>query len=344
MSLPATMHGLQLQVPGRLGIATLPVPIPGPRDVLVRTLAATICTSDLHDIDHNPFNIALPRVMGHEGAGEVVGLGAEVTGIRLGDTVALHPVVPCRDCPECQRGMGHHCVRMGHLGFDREGCFADYVAHRADRVRVLPAGLDPAVGALLEPVCVCLQAVARAGDLRGKTLLVVGDGPFGVLIARLALRTAARVILLGREPFRLRQVQRAVTMLASDHAATLSALKAEAPAGIDAAILAVGSTEGARLALAALRPRGRLVLFAAPPRDTALDLFSTHVRELEIVGACNDEERLDEALALLADPALDLAGLVTHRLPFDRWPEAFQLARHGHDRALKVAITFPSAS
>jgi threonine dehydrogenase-like Zn-dependent dehydrogenase len=74
-----------------------------------------------------------------------------------------------------------------------------------------------------------------------------------------------------------------------------------------------------------------------------LNLFSVHLQELEIVGSCNDEDRIEEALACLCDPALALHQIVTHSIPFERWPEAFALARQGHDRALKVAITFPEA-
>jgi threonine dehydrogenase-like Zn-dependent dehydrogenase len=109
---------------------------------------------------------------------------------------------------------------------------------------------------------------------------------------------------------------------------------------MDIAILAVSSAEAALSCLASLRPRGRLVLFSALPDGAPLDLVSLHLRELEIVGACNDEERLDDALQCLGDPSLALHEIVTHLVPFAQWPEAFTLARDGHDRALKVALTF----
>ena len=83
---------------GELALTTLPMPAPGPRDVLIRTLAATICTSDLHDLARNPFGIGLPRVLGHEAAGVVVAWGAEVREFTLGSRVAVHPVVPCGEC------------------------------------------------------------------------------------------------------------------------------------------------------------------------------------------------------------------------------------------------------
>jgi len=327
------MQALQMRELGELVLTTLPVPTPGPRDVLIRTLAATICTSDLHDLARNPFGIALPRVLGHEAAGVVVACGAEAREFAPGMRVAVHPVVPCGGCAECARGFGHLCARMGHLGNDRDGAFAEYFVQRADRVRCLPEQVPATVGALLEPVAVCLQAVARAGAVHGRDVLVAGDGPFGNIIARLAVQAGARrVLVAGRQPFRLGQIPGVETV------------KSPSRASVDVAILAVSSTEAAAACLEALRPRGRLVVFSALPEAVALDLTSLHLREQEIVGACNDEERLDDALRCLSDPELALHEIVTDALPFARWAEAFVLARDGHDRALKIALTFPETT
>jgi threonine dehydrogenase-like Zn-dependent dehydrogenase len=327
------MQALQMRGLGKLELTQLPVPAHGPHDILIRTLAATICTSDLHDLARNPFGITLPRVLGHEAAGVVVACGADVREIAPGIRVAAHPVVPCGECAECARGFGHLCLRMGHLGHDRDGSFAEYFVQRADRVRRLPDEVPATVGSLLEPVAVCLQAIARAGEVRGRDVLVAGDGPFGNIIARLALRNdPRRVVVVGRQPFRLGRIPGVETCQSAPKAS------------VDVAILAVSSVEAAESCLAALRPRGRLVVFSALPETTALDMVSLHLRELEIVGSCNDEERLDSALQCLSDPELALHEIVTHTLPFAQWPEAFALARDGHDRALKVALTFPEST
>jgi 2-desacetyl-2-hydroxyethyl bacteriochlorophyllide A dehydrogenase len=333
MNPPSTMQALQMRGPGELVLTPLPVPEPGPRDVLIRTLATTICTSDLHDLARNPFDIQLPRVLGHEAAGVVVVCGAEVREFTPGMRVAVHPVAPCGGCAECVRGFGHLCGRMGHLGNDRDGTFAEYFVQRADRVRWLPEKVPATVGALLEPVAVCLQAIARAGVVQGRDVLVAGDGPFGNIIARLAVQAGARhVVVAGREPFRLGRIPGVETV------------KSAPEASVDVAILAVSSAEAAVACLTALRPRGRLVVFSALPESVAFDLVSLHLREKEIVGACNDEERLDDALRCLSDSELALQEIVTHTLPFARWAEAFTLARDGHDRALKIALIFPETS
>jgi threonine dehydrogenase-like Zn-dependent dehydrogenase len=324
------MRALQTRGRDELVLTTLPTPWPGPRNFLIRTRAATICTSELVDLATNPFDIALPRVFGHEACGIVVECGDHVGGLEPGIRVAAHPVVPCGGCDECARGLGHLCSRMGHLGYDRDGAFADYFIQRADRVRPIPDEVPSSVAALLEPVAVCLQAIDRAGEVQGRDVLVAGDGPFGNIIARLAVRAGARrVIVVGREPFRLARIP----------GVQASTTRPTEP--VDVAILAVGAAEAAASCLSALRPRGRLVVFSAVHQPAALDLAAVHLRELEIVGSCNDEDRLDEARECLCDPALALQEIVTHLIPFERWDEASKLARDRHDRALKVALTFP---
>ncbi|MFT4019830.1 MAG: alcohol dehydrogenase catalytic domain-containing protein, partial [Agriterribacter sp.] len=240
-NLPPYMQALQLQGIEQLVQVTLPVPVPAGDEVLIQTKAATICTSDLHDIRSNPFGIQYPRVMGHEGAGIIVQCGTDVKDLKPGDRVAAHPVVSCGVCEECMRGLQHLCSRMGHSGIDRDGCFAEYFVQRADRVRKIPADISFATGALLEPASVCLEAVYRAGDIKGKRVLVVGDGPFGNMIARLAQKQGAGcVIVYGRTPFRLGMIPGA------------EILDAVPERSVDVAILAVGNAEAAGSCIKAL--------------------------------------------------------------------------------------------
>lgn len=341
-ALPATMRALQLQGIDRLVEVRLPVPRPKEDEVLVRTVATTICTSDLNDIARNPFGIALPRVLGHEGAGMVAGLGAGVRGFEAGSRVAAHPVIPCGACENCERGLGHLCSHLGHLGLDRDGTFAEFFCIRGDRARRIPAGVEFAAAALLEPVAVCLEAVQRGRIQAGETVLVVGDGPFGLLIARLASgRRPRKVILAGRHDFRLRQAPAAVAINESRVPDLRRAIcEASDGRGVDVAVMAAGSASAVELGLASLRARGRLVVFSAVHGPASVDWFRVHTQELEIVGACNDQGLVDAALERLGDSELGLSSLVTHRLPVSQWRRAFELARSGKEEALKVALIF----
>jgi threonine dehydrogenase-like Zn-dependent dehydrogenase len=335
------MRALQLCAPNVLKEVLLPLPQPASDEVLVRTVATTICTSDLNDLAHNPFGIALPRVMGHEGAGVVHAVGEQVQDLRPGDRIAAHPVIPCRTCENCRRGLGHLCARMGHLGLDRDGTFAEYFCIRADRVRRVPENAVP-FACLLEPVAVCLEAVQRGRIQPGERVLIVGDGPFGILIARLAGRfKPGRIILVGRHEFRLRQVPEAIAINEKQSPGVIEAVhQASQGLGVDVAILAAGTQAALDLCLGSLRARGRAVIFSAVAGEARLDLFRVHTQELEILGACNDEDLIDQALACLSDSQLQLSTLISHRLPFSEWPRAFDLARGNKDEALKVALTF----
>jgi threonine dehydrogenase-like Zn-dependent dehydrogenase len=196
--------------------------------------------------------------------------------------------------------------------------------------------------ALAEPVCVCLEGLAQARLQGGHSLLIFGDGPFGVLTAMLAAAgRMSRVVIAGHHDWRMAfapAVGRVNLKTQPDAAAAL--LAANGGENYDAILLAVGRAAAVQQGLALLKPKGRLVVFSAIPEPVPVDLFQVHCRELEILGACNDQDRMDAAMAVLANPALGLGRLVTHRFPLERYAEAFDLAAHGHDQAMKVALTF----
>ncbi|MEO9022666.1 MAG: alcohol dehydrogenase catalytic domain-containing protein [Ginsengibacter sp.] len=327
--LPATMMSIQLQEPQKMVLTELPIPKPKSNEVLIKTKAATICTSDLHDIESNPFGIKLPNVLGHEGAGVIVACGGEVKYFLPGMRVAAHPVVPCGVCEECRRGFEHLCLNMGHLGIDRPGTYAEYFIQRSDRIRQIPDDMSFPLGSLLEPVANCLQAVSRSGNIAFKKILIVGDGPFANIIARLAVKAGAgKVMVTGKTPFRLSMIPGVEIV---DNVPKHS---------VDVAILAVSAEEAVKTCLNSLRKRGRMVVFSLLENPVAVDLFNLHISELEITGCCNDEFKIDQSLACLNDPELNFSEIITHQIPFKNWKEAFYLAKERHDIALKVSIVF----
>jgi threonine dehydrogenase-like Zn-dependent dehydrogenase len=228
------------------------------------------------------------------------------------------------------------------------GTFAEYYVVRQDRARRLPAHVPFDVAALFEPLCVCLQALAQGRLRPGDHLLILGDGPFGLLMARLAQNMAlGEVVVAGHRDFRLAHAaprgHPAATVNTTGSAdLTQTLLAAHGGVGYDAIILATARAP-VNAVLSCLRRKGRLVFFSAVPGDTPVDLFSVHVKELELIGACNDEDRLDDALAYLVAHGDALANLVTHHLPLDAYQYALDLAAHAHDRAIKVAMTLGDA-
>lgn len=336
------MKSLVLHQPGDLRLQESPVLSPQAGELLIQTKASTICTSDLNDIKYNAFDIVLPMIMGHEGAGIVKEVGAGVTGFQPGDAIAAHPVMPCGVCTSCKRGLGHLCDEMVHLGINKGGVFAEYFIIRADRARKIPQGMSFHMASLMEPVCVCIEAIERAAVKPGSNVLIIGDGPFGIIIAKLLKSyRPAKVILTGRHPFRMRLADDAVCINEHDtDDITGEIMKATDGEGVDSAILCAGTSLAVDTAIAALRARGTLSVFSAVQPAPVIDLFKVHVKELNICGACNDTGYLDQALERLQDERLGLHQIITHTLAFSQWEKALRIAEKGKDEAVKVSMLF----
>jgi len=242
---------------------------------------------------------------------------------------------------------------MEHLCFNRPGVFAEYFVTRPDCVRKKPPEMSFPVASLMEPVCVCLEALNRGNVKKGDRILVAGDGPFGIMISKLcALKSPKQIIQTGFFDFRLDQV---CIPLHSDsqcddepqiHTININyepnlkekIIDLTDGEGIDCAILCVSSPEAVDLCLEVLRPRGILVIFAALNGKTPVDLFNVHLKELSILGCNNDENYMDEAIRLLGDPELDLKSIITHEIPFSEWEEAYRIADEKKDSCLKVSM------
>ncbi|MCL2059636.1 MAG: alcohol dehydrogenase catalytic domain-containing protein [Oscillospiraceae bacterium] len=338
------MKALVLEAPGKLVMKDSPRPEPSAGEVLIKTAAATICTSDLNDIRFNPFGIELPMIMGHEGAGIVEAVGGGVAGLTVGDAVAAHPVIPCMRCATCKRGLPHLCDKMEHLGINRGGVFAEYFTIRADRVRKKPSHVSFAAAALMEPVCVCIEAVKRANVAEGGAALVIGDGPFGLMISNIIcdMFPDSRSIISGTHDFKMAHARGAekinINKLPSHAAATAEIIKRAGGEGVGSAIICVGAPEALTTAIEVCRPRGTVCVFSAIHGNPPIDMLKIHIKELNICGSCNDMDFLDEAMAILAKDAL--ADVITHELPIGEYEKAFELAGDKESGALKVCLLF----
>jgi threonine dehydrogenase-like Zn-dependent dehydrogenase len=332
------VKALALTSRGHLTTIDTPVPVPADDQVLIKTSATTICTSDLIDIDHNPSNLAFPTVLGHEGSGTIVKVGNAVRGFEVGQKVATHPVHPCNHCVTCAAGHGHLCPNMLHFGLNMPGTFAEYYLARPDRIRA--TSVEAARACLAEPLSVCLEALEQARLTPNASLLIIGDGPFGIIMTRVAKQFQLRcTVLAGWSSFRLGFAPNAVTVNTKGQDNPVQMLlAANNNSPYDAVILAVGSSQAVCHALHCLKPKGRVVLFSGFLEPVQLDLNLVHFKELELVGACNDQDRFDEAVKLLSDESW--SDLITHRFPFNSFEHAFELVRFRKDECLKVALEF----
>ena len=337
-----TMKAVVLEEPNVAKMVEIPVPMLGPGEILIQTKAGTVCTSDIMDLKHGIFTENLPMVMGHEAAGIVVKVADDVKDIQPGDEVAVHPVMPCYKCASCLRGLSHLCDDMGHLCFNRPGVFAEYFVTRPDCVRKKPPEMTFPVASLMEPVCVCMEALTRGKVSKGDRVLIAGDGPFGIMISKLcAQKEPKQIIQTGFYDYRLKQAAGPLTEIINindEPDIVGKVLNKTDGEGIDCAILCVSSAEAVDLCIDVLRSRGTLVIFAALAGKTPVDLMRVHLKELNIAGCNNDENYMDEAIRLLGDPALNFKNIITHEVPFLEWETAFRIADNEKESCLKVSM------
>ena len=185
-----------------LRLETRDVEAPGPGQVAVALKAGGICGSDLHYYSHGgfgPIKLREPMVLGHEVAGEIVELGPDVEGLRVGQLVSISPSRPCYNCLYCRDGQLNHCLNMRFYGSAMpfphiQGAFQEYLVAEAEQC-VVADGLTAGEAAMAEPLAVALHAVKQAGNLLGARVLVTGSGPIGSLTILAARRAGAAEII-----------------------------------------------------------------------------------------------------------------------------------------------------
>lgn len=319
----------------------------GPNDVRVRMAAGGICGSDLHYFHNGGFGavrLREPMALGHEASGHIEAVGNAVQGVHVGDLVAVNPSVPCNTCSSCLAGMCNHCENMRFNGSAMrfphvQGLFRECVTVAANRAFVVPPSISVNEAALCEPFSVALHAVKRAGDLPGKTVLVSGCGPIGILVivaARLA--GAARIVATDITQHSLAMARRLGATDCIDVSIGPSALApfAENRGQIDVALECSGNQQAVGTAIGLLKPKGRMVLVGLGG-DCPMPMNTIVAKELSVIGTFRFDAEFSEAARLIGSRVVDLGPMISATYPLEAAVDAF---RHASDktRATKVAI------
>jgi L-iditol 2-dehydrogenase len=322
------VRAARLHAVGDLRVAEEPVPPTEQGTVLVRVTAVGICGSDLHWWDEGAIGDAKlthPLVLGHEGAGVIA------SGPRSGERVAIDPAIPCQTCRACRDGYRNLCYRLRFSGHgNTDGMMREFMAWPAAQLYPLPDQVSDSDGAMLEPLGVAVHSVDLGHLPFGGTAAVVGCGPIGLLLIRL-LKVAGASRVLAFEPLAHRR--EAARRLGADEVAEA---RLDGP-GVDVAFEAAGNDEAVQLAMASVRPGGRVVL-AGIPGDDAIRFPASVARRkgLTIAMVRRMNEVYPRAISLAARGVVDLGSVVTSRVGLGEVQAAF--ADGARRTGLKVVI------
>ena len=319
-------------------IEEVPLPEPGPGEVLLKVQACGVCGTDLKKISHG--DPPPPRIFGHEVAGRVAAVGAGVQGWRLNDRALFFHHIPCRSCDLCHRKAYAQCAQYLKVGttagFEPAGGgFAEYVKVmdwivRDGLVRI-PDSVTDEEATFVEPVNTCLKGVRKAGIRPGDPVLILGAGPVGLTLLQLAQLEGADLYVT--DPIQER-IETAKKLGAREWT--------RQPASMQIALVATAAPQAIQTALDAVRPAGRVVLFAQTRVGELAQVDVGQIGKLEkdLIGSYSASVDLQqEAADLVFSRKIRVEPLITHRFPLAQINEAFAVASNPSARSLKVIVT-----
>lgn len=324
--------------PGHLVVEDMDRPVIGDGDVLVRMGACGVCGTDVKTYLRGHPLIRPGTVLGHEVAGEVV--ESNHPRFQVGLRVAVAPYSSCGECPECRRGHPSLCTNRGEA-FVQPGGFAEYL--RVPRaladvgLHPIPADMPYEVASLAEPLACCVHGLEALSLGRDSSLLIIGDGPMGLMQAAIARSFgAARVALLGLTPHRLEYARTVADVVIDGSEQDLdAALGPGAGGGTDAVMVSVASLDALDQAMRVVAVGGTINVFAGMPKGATypIDLKRVHYDEVRLVGTFGfGPQDFARALELLRDHEPQLRGLITHRVGLEQVEDAL------HDAARHVGV------
>lgn len=319
---------------------------PGYGEITVKLRAIGICGSDLHwflDGRIGEFPAFYPRVPGHEPAGEVVVVGKGVENFSVGDRVVIEPSMTCGHCEFCLKGQHNnciHCVFMG--GSQSDGLLREYATIPAQNATKFPKAFDFAKATLAEPLAVMMHMLELTDIHMGDTVCVTGSGPIGMLAAATAKAAGAgRVFIADKLAYRLKIAQQMgadVTIDTTQEKLVDSVLDATRGRGVDKVIECAGSPETVNAGIQMAKKGGTVMLIGILSElYPKINLHDAMQKEVRLQTLKRSNHRAQEALDLMSSGRLPMA-LLTHTLPLEQTPKAFDMMTNYTDGVGKVVV------
>ncbi len=318
--------------------------------VRVQFRAGGICGSDIHYYSqgrNGDFVVVEPLVLGHEIAGDVVEVGSAATGARVGDRVALYPARTCGTCSYCREGRDNLCPETFFMGSaskrpHMQGGFQELLTVNADQCYAVPADLEHVYAAFAEPLAVCLHAINRAGDLKGRSVLVTGVGPIGLILMMAARWSGAGTIVVTDL---VDEALAAARRLGADEAIRVGdadrlTAVSQGLGGFDVVLEASGSPAAVDTAMEHVRRGGIILQVGGLPGGTVpIPAFRIMAKELDVRGSMRfTRAAFETSVRLITTGEIDVRPLLTDQQPLDNVAAAIELASDRR-RAIKVMVT-----
>lgn len=307
-------------------------------EVLIKIHSAGICGSDLGIYSGKHPRAKAPLVMGHEFTGEVVETLA-TKDIEVGDRVTVNPLISCGICQPCQTGNAHVCRKLGLVGIDTDGGFAEYVKVDSAKVIKLPKDLPMDLACLVEPLAVCVHAVRKSAFKVGDNVVVLGGGPIGLLTAIAARYAgASQVVLTEINEGRCELAKSfGFTVIGAAQDPEPEVLRLTGGNGADVVFEAAGVPATATLSTKLVKITGQIVIVGVFKEPTKIDLQAVNFKELSLIGVrVYTPKDYQVALSMLIKDQ-EIGRVISHKLPLDKTQEGIELMR-GTDFSMKILI------
>jgi L-iditol 2-dehydrogenase len=332
-----------MTAPGQIDFREIEQPKPRSSEVLIKVKRIGVCGSDIH-VYHglHPYT-SYPVVQGHEVSGVVADIGNSVTDFQKGDHVVFTPQVTCGSCYPCRQGMEHICDNLKVMGFQTNGAAQEYFSVSADKVLKVPDRLSLDHAAMIEPLAVAVHALGRYGNVKGKTVVVLGAGTIGNLVAQTAQAFgASKVIITDVSKYKVAKALICgipLVINTRQESLTDAILREIGPDKADVILECVGIQDTIGQAIENARKGSTIVVVGVFGKKPIVDLGLVQDRELVLKGTLMYQKKdFETAIQLASEGKVNLDAMITHRFTFNRYLEAYEAIEQANGEYLKVMI------
>ncbi len=338
------MKAVVIEKPGTVRLARVEKPVPEPGWALVKVKASAVCATDLELIEGSMDGISYPLIPGHEWSGVVEEVGSPEDSCWIGKRVVASNDIVCLTCHECRSGRWRYCQSFREIGFKANGAYAEYLKVPVYCLCELPDTISFVQGALVEPLCVGLGAIDKAGLKLGETVTIIGAGSIGLNILAAARAAGARRVIVAASSEKRLGFARKMGAYATLATAKgdLPELVKESHEGLsDVVFEATGIEECIKASFRLARKGGRVVLAGyGRNRDMEIHIDDIHINNLRVIGAAHNWNYINTALNLIKDGMVNTELLATHFMPPEDFQRAIEMTRSRPEGFVKAMFTF----